>query len=133
MSKQSSSCPLWLALLLPSFSILFWVLALFLPSPLSAQSFQDEKIYQVQGKLLNRLEADLQTAKQLSVTLEAENGELRKQSNGKLELLSQLQTQLQTVNQSLKRSEDETAIKIIGVGVTAGVLGYLLGWVAHPK
>ena len=132
MSKQSDWLSLSLALLFPSWSILFWALVLLLPCPSSAQSFQDEKIYQVQGKLLNRLEADLAQAKELSLTLKQQNEELRTQSDGKLKLLDQLQTQLQTVSQSLKRSEETTVISIVAVGSSALVVGYLIGWVAHP-
>lgn len=132
MLRDSSSSSSLLALSLPLLSILFWGLSLLAPWHLSAQSFQDEKIYQVQGKLLNRLEADLNQAKELSLTLKQQNEELKKQSDGKLELLSQLQTQLQTVSLSLKKSEETTVLSIVAVGSSALVIGWIAGWLIHP-
>jgi uncharacterized protein YoxC len=133
MRKQSSPSSLLSPRL--SFSFLIPALALLFlaSSPLSAQSFQDEKVYQVQGRLLNKLEVDLQMAKKSLADLQMQNEELKKQSDGKLETLNQLQTQLQTVSLSLKKSEEAMVVDAIGIGVTAGVLGYLLGWVVHPK
>ncbi len=86
-----------------------------------SQSFEDAKVYQVQGKLLNRLESDL--LKEKSELTESQL-ELKKQ----LPELQALRTQLTTVSELLKKSENQTVVEVIAAVFCGFCVGGVVVW-----
>ena len=98
--------------------------------PESPPQFVDGKVYQVPGALLNKLQADLLTAKQELNTLQSLNTQqqerirslseqLAQESTDRLKQLDELQAQLTTASQLLRKSDERT----LELELTAGGLG----------
>jgi chromosome segregation ATPase len=124
-----------------------WLLLLVLSSPLYSQSFEPAKSYQVTGAQLNRLETDLQTARNESTTqsrlsemLKVQLAESQTQLAEALSQLEQLklqlqqsqtallevQRQLQMASASLSRYERQTVVDELIIGSVAAVVAALL-------
>ena len=94
------------------------------PSLSWCQDFKDSEVYQVSGAQLNKLQADLLTAKKELETLQTENAQ-------KVKDLDALQAQLQTVSTSFKTSQNEALATDIKIGAACLLTGAAIGWLAH--
>ena len=96
-------------------------------SPLWADSpaplFVPSSVYEVTGAELNRLNADLLTAKRALETSETQNALLARDSVNKQKALERLQAQLTTVSESFKKSQNEALSRDILVGSGCLILG----------
>ena len=118
-------------LLLLSCSIPAWGQSSVESPPPSDSGFQDAKIYQVPGTLLNRLQADLLTAKsQLSLQAQ-ELTKLRSELTDSSSLLKQAQEQLTTASQSYNASRIQTAVSCVAAVAVVAALEYF--WLTFPK
>lgn len=79
--------------------------------------------YELTGAELNRLNEDLQTAKQALKNSETLNEQLAKDSENKQKVLERLQAQLTTVSKSFKKSQDEALSREILVGMACAIIG----------
>lgn len=93
-----------------------------------SQSFEDSKVYQVQGSWLNERQKESKIANEALTNSKEENERLKKLSDDREAKLTEVSRQLSEALTLTKNLQNQRMAELVGVGCAAAITFFFLGW-----